>query len=233
MNSTENNFFSFRYNIFIKILLIIMFIVVLNAKSLFIAGIAFIGILCFLLRGTIRRSWFKLVAKLSYVLIAFILLDLLFKHNMDATLMLVGKLLSYSVLLVWLKETTTIDSYLSDVYSTVFAFGNNLVTRKLDSFFHYFNFYVVATISLVSKFVEVYEKLLPNKTTFISLFMQVFVSTLIQVPVVRAETNNKLAVIKYRAFDWKANLFPLLIIILLAVLYWSNCEELCRSFFLK
>lgn len=210
-----------------------MFIVVLNAKSLFIAGIAFIGVLCFLLRGAIRRSWFKLVAKLSIVLIAFILLDLIFKSNMDATLMLVGKLLSYSVLLVWLKETTTIDSYLSDVYSTIFAFGNNLIARKLDSFFHYFNFYVVSTISLVSKFVEVYEELLPKRTNFLTLFMQVFVTTLLHVPAVKAEVNNKLAVVKYRAFDWKANLFPLIIIILLAVLYWSNCEELCRSFFSK
>ena len=233
MSSTPTTLLSFRMNIFVKLLLIIMFIVVLNAESLFIAGLAFVGVLGFLLRGSIRNSWMKLAAKLAIVLVLFIILDLIFKSDIEATLMLVGRLLCYTVLLVWLKETTTIDSYLSDVFSSVFAFGNNLIARKLDSFFHYLNFYVIATISLVGKFVEVYEELLPKKTAFMTLFMQVFVTTLLQVPVVKAETNNKLAVINYRAFDWKANLFPLFIITLLAVLYWTNCEELCRSFLLK
>ena len=49
----------------------------------------------------------------------------------------------------------------------------------------------------------------------------------------KLETNAEMSVINYRKFDWKANLPIIGIIILLGFLYWSNCEELCRSFLLK
>jgi len=225
--------FSFKINIFVKIILVIAFIMVINAESYLISGIALVGLLTLLIKGRIRNSWLKLVSKLSYVLIAYILLDFLFTHNIESTLTFVGKLLCYLLLIVWIKETTSLESYLSDVYSATFIFGVNLISRKVDTFFHYFNFYLIATVKLASKFVESYDKLFPQRTSFISLFLQVFIDTLMRIPETKFETNSQLSVINYRPFEWKVNLPIILLIILLGFLYWSNFEELCRNILLK
>lgn len=225
--------FSFRINIFIKILLIIAFIMVINAESYYIAGVALACLLTLLLKGTIRNSWLKLVSKLSYILIAYIILDLIFTHDFESSLNFVGKLLCYLLLIVWLKESTSLESYLSDVYSATFVFGVNLISRKVDSFFHHFNFYLIATVKLVSKFVESYDKLFAHRSSFINLFMQVFLDTMMRIPETKLETNDQLRVINYRPFEWKANLPIILLIVVLGFLYWSNCEELCRNILSK
>lgn len=225
--------FSFRIHIFIKLLFIITLIRVINAESYFIAGITLVGIFTLLLKGTIRNSWLKLVSKLSYVLIAYILLDFIFTNNIESALTFMGKLLSYLLLIVWLKDSTSLTSYLSDVYSTIFIFGVNFVSKKLDSFFHYFNFYLIATTKLASKFAKSYEELFPQRTSFFSLFLQVFINTMMRIPETKLETNAEMSVINYRAFNWKANLVIIGLIILLGVLYWSNCEELCRNILSK
>ena len=225
--------FSFRIHIFIKLLFIIALIRVINAESYFIAGITLVGIFTLLLKGTIRKSWLKLVSKLSYVLIAYIILDFIFTNNIESALSFMGKLLSYLLLIVWLKDSTSLTSYLSDVYSTIFIFGVNFVSKKLDSFFHYFNFYLIATTKLASKFAKSYEELFPQRTSFFSLFLQVFINTMMRIPETKLETNAEMSVINYRAFNWKANLVIIGLIILLGVLYWSNCEELCRNILSK
>lgn len=225
--------FSFRINVFIKILLITAFITIINSNSYYLTGITIIGLLTLLLKGRVRNAWLKLVSKLSFVLIAYIVLDLIFTKDIESALTFVGKLLCYLLLLVWLKKSTSLESYLSDVYSLTFLFGINLISRKVDSFFHYFNFYLIATTKLVSKFAQGYEKLFPQRTSIINLFIQVFLNTMLRIPETKNETNAKMAVINYRPFDWKANLPILLLILVLAILYWSNCEELCRSILLK
>lgn len=223
--------FSFRVNIFIKVLLILAFIRVINAESYLIAGIALTALLTLLLKGKLRNSWLKLVSKLSYALIAYIALDFVLTNDIESALTFVGKLLSYLLLLVWLKESTTLKSYLSDVNAATFMFGANLVSRKLDSFFHYFNFYLIATMKLVSKFVESYDQLFPTRRSFISLFIQVFLNTMLRIPETKFETNAEISVINFRNFDWKTNLPIILLIIILGFLSYPNCEELCRSFF--
>lgn len=227
------NTFSFKINIFVKLLLIISIILVINSESLYLAGATALGILLLLLKGSIRRSWLKIVAKLSYVLIAYLALDFIFTNDIESALKFVGKLLSYLILIVWLKDTTTLESYLSDVYSATFIFGVNLVSRKVDSFFHHFNFYLIATVKLASKFVENYDKLFPQRSSFINLFIQVFLNTMLRIPETKEETNSELRVINYRPFHWKANLVIIFILIVLAILYWSNCEEICRNILSK
>ncbi|MBI9031756.1 hypothetical protein JEZ13_07135 [bacterium] len=225
--------FSFRIHVFFKIILIIFLIMIINGDSLYLAGFVSLGLLALLLKGRIRNSWLKLVSKLAYFLIAYILLDLIFSHNIQSALFFVGKLLNYLILMVWLKESTNLESYLSDVYSLTFVLGVNFISRKVDSFFHYLNFYVIATIKLVGKFVETYDSLFPKRTSFINLFLQVFLNTLLRVPETKLETNQQLALINYRPLHWKANLPIIFLIILLGFLYWSNCEDICRNFFLK
>lgn len=225
--------FSFRVNFFIKITLMILYIIVINSDSHYLAGITMFALLTLLCKGRIRNSWLKLVSKLAYVFIAYLILDLLFTNNIESSLTFIGKLLCYLLLLTWLKETTSLESYLSDVYSAIFIFGVNLISRKLDSFFHYFNFYLIATMKLVSKFVESYEELFAQRTSFINLFLQVFLNTMLKIPETKAESNAEMAVIHYRNFDWRANLPIIFLIIVLAFLNWSNCEDLCKSFFLK
>ncbi len=231
--SSQHDTFSFRINIFIKILLIITFIMVINGESYFISGIALVGLLTLLLKGKIRNGWLKLVSKLSFVMIGYIALDFIFTNDIESALTFVGKLLCYLLLLVWLKESTSMKTYLSDVYSATFIFGVNLISRKVDSFFHYFNFYLIATMKLVNKFVESYDQLFPQRSSFINLFLQVFLNTMMRIPETKLETNAEMSVINYRNFDWKANIPIMVIILLLGFLYWSNCEELCRSFFLR
>lgn len=221
--------FSFKIHVFFKILLIIVSFIILNGDSLYLAGIVSLGLLTLLFKKIIRDSWLTLVSKLAYFLIAYILLDLIFSQNIESSLIFVGKLLCYLLLMVWLKESTSLESYLSDVYSLTFIFGVNLISRKIDTFFHYFNFYVIATIKLVGKFIQSYDSLFPNRTSFISLFLQVFLNTLLRVPETKLETNQQLAVINYRPFDLKANLPIIFLIILLGLLYWSNCEEICKN----
>ena len=142
--------FSYKINFYIKILLIIAFIMIMNAESYLITGIAILGLLTLLLKGTFRNSWLKLVSKLAYVFIAYILLDLIFSNDIESTLTFVGKLLCYLLLLTWFKESTSLESYLSDVYSATFMFGVNLISRKVDSFYHYLNFYIISTMKLVA-----------------------------------------------------------------------------------
>jgi hypothetical protein len=206
---------------------------VINSNKLYLAGATAFGLLTLLLNGDIRNSWLKLVSRLAYFFIAYLILDIIFTSNIESALTFVGKLLSYLLLLTWIKERTSLESYLSDVYAAIFMFGVNLISRKLDSFFHYFNFYLIATTKLVSKFVESYDKLFPQRSSFINLFIQVFIDTMMRVPETKSETNALMSVINYRIFDWKSNLPLIIIILLLAFLYWSNCEALCRSFFLK
>lgn len=225
--------FSYRINFFIKLILIIFYIMVINAESYFVAGFAVVGLLTLLLKAKLRNSWLKLVSKIAYVLIAYVVLDLIFTADIESSLALIGKLLCYLLLLIWLKETTSFNSYLSDVYSTIFVFGVNLISRKLDSFFHYFNFYLIATSKLVSKFIQSYEEQFAQRSSFMNFFMQVFFTTMMRIPETKVEINEKMAVINYRPFDWKANLPIIGLIILLGFLYWSNCEQLCRNFFLK
>lgn len=231
--TAKQDIFSYRINYYIKILLIIASIMVMNSDSYFIAGLVSIGILTLLLKGKVRNSWLKLVSRLAFVFIAYILLDLLFGNDIEATLTFVGKLLCYLLLLTWFKESTTLESYLSDVYSATFIFGFNYISKKVDSFNHYFNFYIISTMKLVSKFVESYDKLFKQRTSFINLFLQVFINTLMRIRETKSETNEEMSVINYRTFDWKANLPIMGLLIILGFLYWSNCEELCRSFLLK
>jgi hypothetical protein len=156
--------FSFKINIFVKLLLIIFAIMVINKESLYVAGFVASGILLLLLKGSIRNSWLKILSKVSYMLIAYLVLDFIFTNDIESALKFVGKLLCYLLLIVWLKDSTNLQSYLSDVYSATFSLGVNRLSRKIDSFFHHFNFFLISTIKLVSKFIESYDKLFPQRS---------------------------------------------------------------------
>lgn len=225
--------FSFKINIFVKLLLIIFAIMVINKESLYVAGFVASGILLLLLKGSIRNSWLKILSKVSYMLIAYLVLDFIFTNDIESALKFVGKLLCYLLLIVWLKDSTNLQSYLSDVYSATFSLGVNRLSRKIDSFFHHFNFFLISTIKLVSKFIESYDKLFPQRSSFLNLFIQVFLNTMLRVPETKNQTNEELRVINYRPFYWKENLIIIFMIIILGILYWSNCEEICRNILSK
>jgi hypothetical protein len=225
--------FSFKINIFVKLLLIIFAIMVINKESLYVAGFVASGILLLLLKGSIRNSWLKILSKVSYMLIAYLVLDFIFTNDIESALKFVGKLLCYLLLIVWLKDSTNLQSYLSDVYSATFSLGVNRLSRKIDSFFHHFNFFLISTIKLVSKFIESYDKLFPQRSSFLNLFIQVFLNTMLRVPETKDQTNEELRVINYRPFYWKENLIIIFMIIILGILYWSNCEEICRNILSK
>ncbi len=225
--------FSYKINVFIKIILIIFVILVINKESLYSSGITAFCLLLLLLKGSIRNAWLKILSKLAYLLIAYLVLDFLFTNDIQSSLTFVGKLISYLLLIVWLKDTSSLDSYLSDVYRATFIFGINKVSKRIDNFFHYFNFYLISTIKLVHKFIESYDKLFPHRTSFINLFIQVFLDTMLRIPETRQETNAQLSIINYRPFAWKSNLTIIILILLLATMYFFNCEALCRNFLSK
>jgi hypothetical protein len=56
---------------------------------------------------------------------------------------------------------------------------------------------------------------------------------MLRVPETKDQTNEELRVINYRPFYWKENLIIIFMIIILGILYWSNCEEICRNILSK
>lgn len=225
--------FSFQINMFIKIIFLLLIVLVINGKSLILAGITSLGVFSLLIKGNLRQSWLKILSKLSYFLIAYLVLDLIFTNDIESSLIFIGKLFTYLVLLVWIKESSSLESYLSDVYTLTFVFGIKPLAKKIDSFFHYFNFYLIATMKLIIKFGRNYNRLFPGRSSFVSLFIQVFLDTLMSIPIIKNETNEQLRIINYRPFNLRANSMIIILGLVLGFFQWSNCEILCKNFLLK
>lgn len=216
----NNNGVSSQANVLVKIAYIVTFIVIMSSESYIVKGGGALITATFLMNSKILQVWSKLIAKLSPLLIGYIVIAMLSGNDLEYMLNVVGKNLCYAVYLVWLRETTTIDDYLSDMERFGQFFGNSYLGYKLKRGIYYLSYYIVNTLEIFNHFLENFHQLKQDGNKGLALFINIFVTTFINLKNIRYETDQKMNFIQYRDFNINANMFIVTLIAMVIGLQW-------------
>jgi len=229
MNSNIDLRNAVKMHILLKIVVIIAGAVALKSADLYSALFSATILVSFMLTKTLKREWIKLIARMGIFLSIYLLFNLFFGAEILPLLLRVMRLVIYLLMILWLKDTTTFESYLADMSSLSIRFESTKIGVSFKRNIYYLNFYVVSTLKIVESFLANYKILLPQKKSFISLFVQVFLKTFFEVSKVKQETESIMQGFVLRRYDKKASFIGIMLITILFMLHWAGLGEIWQT----
>ncbi len=222
--------FSFRIHILIKLGFICFLIYSLSSNILSIQLGTSLIIASFLIKGEIRKNWLKVVSKASIMLITYLVFQFIFKQDLELALFTTARLILYIVLIVWLKNTTTIKSYLSDLDKALDTIRFAKLKSNIRKYLYVFNYFIISTILNVENFYKYFSHFSKDNIPLKNRIMQVLFKSMADQNYIKRETEETINIIYYRKFYWLENILVLLLIASIILINNQSFQEYAKIF---
>ena len=224
----ENNKIFHKLHILVKVLLVAVAVYSLRSGDHTVTIARGVVLFLLLFNDKIRATWVAVTTKVSAMLIVYLLFQFLFHMSLEESLTTVARLLLYILMIIWIKETTTLDSYVGDMDNVSSFLDKGQLGYKIKKGIYYINYYIVSTLISIENFSKNYSELSKQPGTIIQKITKVFLSTMMSQNEVRYKTDSILNTIKYRKFNWMVNILAMFFALIFVLINNPEVQEYAK-----